>query len=150
MRRLFTSLLKLIVIAVVIVLAARWIFPLPDVTARAPEFAIPASVETRLGQFMAKGEVAHPGLTGVAPIAGGTDALASRLALIEMAEVSIDAQYYIWHDDTSGILLLDALDRAAKRGVRVRLLLDDNGISGLDGFVATLNADPNLDRKSVV
>ena len=144
MSRLLARLLKRIVIAVVAGLAARRIFPLPDITARAPEFAIPARTETRLGQIMAEGEAAHPGLSGVAPLAGGTDALASRLALIELAEVSIDAQYYIWHDDISGILLLDALDRAARRGVRVRLLLDDNGISGLDPFIAALNAEQNF------
>ena len=42
-------------------------------------------------------------------------------------------------------LLLEALDRAAKRGVRVRLLLDDNGVPGLDGFMAALNRDENFE-----
>ena len=43
------------------------------------------------------------------------------------------------------MLLLEALDRAAKRGVRVRLLLDDNGVPGLDGFMAALNRDENFE-----
>ncbi len=91
------------------------------------------------------GERYPPRKIGVFPLRGGHDALASRLALIAAAEASIDAQYYIWHDDTSGILLLDALYQAARRGVRVRLLLDDNGVPGLDGFMATLNTQENFE-----
>jgi putative cardiolipin synthase len=37
--------------------------------------------------------------------------------LADAAVVSIDAQYYIWRDDLTGYLLLDALMRAADRGV---------------------------------
>ncbi len=96
--------------------------------------------------MLARKEGAQPeGLSGIYPLGKGEDALASRLALIESATVSVDAQYYIWHDDVSGILLLDALDRAARRGVRVRLLLDDNGVPGMDQTLATLNAQPNFE-----
>ena len=49
------------------------------------------------------------GLSGVVPLASGHDAFASRLALARMAERSIDAQYYIWHNDTSGQILLKTL-----------------------------------------
>ena len=96
---------------------------------------------------MDNGQLGKPveGLSGIYPLGKGEDALASRLALIDTAMVSVDAQYYIWHDDVSGILLLDALDRAAKRGVRVRLLLDDNGVPGMDQTLATLNAQPNFE-----
>jgi putative cardiolipin synthase len=79
------------------------------------------------------------------PLEHGHDALVSRLALIDAADHSIDAQYYIWHEDTSGLLLLDALLRAAQRGVRVRLLLDDNGVPGLDSVMAALNAQDNFE-----
>ena len=51
-------------------------------------------------------------------------------------------QYYIWHGDTVGHLLFEALWQAAERGVRVRLLLDDNNTSGLD---PTLDAHPNIE-----
>lgn len=93
---------------------------------------------------MVQAASAHPGKSGVVPLEHGHDALVSRLALIDAAEHSIDAQYYIWHDDTSGLLLLDALSRAAERGVRVRLLLDDNGVPGLDNIMAALNAQDNF------
>ena len=41
--------------------------------------------------------------------------------------------------------MLDALHKVAQRGVRVRLLLDDNGVSGLDSVIAALNAHPYFD-----
>ena len=54
-------------------------------------------------------------------------------------------QYYIWHGDTVGHLLFEALWQAAERGVRVRLLLDDNNSSGLDPTLAALDAHPNIE-----
>jgi putative cardiolipin synthase len=67
------------------------------------------------------------------------------MALAEAATRSIDARYYIWKDDVTGTLLLDALSRAADRGVRVRLLLDDNGTAGIDGRLARLDAHRNAE-----
>ena len=52
------------------------------------------------------------------------------------ADRTLDVQYYIWHDDLSGNLLFEALLRAADRGVRVRLLLDDNNTGGMDPIAA--------------
>ena len=130
-------------LAVAIILL-RFFFPLPDISERADSLATPPSPETTLGALMLRDSADQGDTSGVLPLVNGRDALASRLALIDAAEASLDAQYYIWHDDTSGILLLDALSRAADRGVRVRLLLDDNGIPGLDPIVATLNAHPNF------
>ncbi len=144
MRRFFRGLLAVVIILIAVVVVGRLMFPLPDISQRPAEAAIPISPDTRLGQFALTAAQQHPDLSGVMPLPNGHDALASRLALIDAATESIDAQYYIWHDDTSGMLLLDALDRAAKRGVRVRLLLDDNGVPGLDPFLAALNAMPNF------
>jgi putative cardiolipin synthase len=61
------------------------------------------------------------------------------------ADRSLDVQYYIWHPDTSGGLLAQELWRAAERGVRVRLLLDDNNTRGLDQAIAALDAHPNIE-----
>jgi putative cardiolipin synthase len=63
--------------------------------------------------------------SGFRLLADGADALATRLALIDAARSSLDLQYFLISDDTSGDQLLDALQAAAERGVRVRLLLDD-------------------------
>ncbi|WP_341502385.1 phospholipase D family protein [Gallaecimonas sp. GXIMD4217] len=76
-------------------------------------------------------------------LADGKEALAVRLALIEQAQVSIDAQYYQWKTDSSGQLLLSALVDAADRGVRVRLLVDDIHTND-DPAIARINAHPNI------
>ncbi len=143
--RVLKFLLILGVVLGVAIMAARLIFALPDISDRGKSMAIPASQETALGRLIDRAGAAQPGLSGVIPLQDGNDALASRLMLADMAEATIDLQYYIWHDDTSGILLLDALHRAAQRGVRVRLLLDDNGVPGLDPIMAALNAEPNFE-----
>ncbi len=54
----------------------------------------------------------------------GHDALLTRLHMIESAKQSIDLQVFIFDFDETGTLVLDALVRAAQRGVKVRLLLD--------------------------
>lgn len=72
------------------------------------------------------------------------DALAARVVLIDNATVSIDAQYYIWRNDISGSLLMQKLWQAANRGVRIRLLLDDNNTRGMDHLLAALNSHPNI------
>ncbi|MFC1830171.1 phospholipase D family protein [Thermodesulfobacteriota bacterium] len=72
-------------------------------------------------------------------------ALRWRLALIDLAEQTLDIQYFIWHGDEVGILLLTRLLRAADRGVRVRLLVDDILIQKGDRTIAALSAHPNFE-----
>ena len=66
------------------------------------------------------------------------------MLLANAAERTLDVQYYIWRADMSGTRLLDALRRAAARGMRVRMLLDDNSTSGLDSTLAAFAALPNV------
>lgn len=73
------------------------------------------------------------------------DAFAARYRLTEMAERTSDVQYYIWESDMSGLLLFSVLLAAAKRGVRVRLLLDDNNTPGLDDTLRLLDNHPNIE-----
>ena len=54
----------------------------------------------------------------------GQDALLARVNLIRSATTAIDLQTYIYDEDDAGRLVLDELVAAARRGVRVRLLLD--------------------------
>lgn len=76
----------------------------------------------------------------------GTDALVARLALINLAEESIDVQYYIWRNDLTGKLLLNQLLKAAKRGVKVRILLDDlNNEKDLEQILIALDSHKNID-----
>ena len=88
---------------------------------------------------------AHPSTCGVYPLRDARNAFAARVLLARAAQRSLDLQYYIWHDDISGRLLFQALLDAAKRGVRVRLLLDDNDTSGLDTTLSVLDASPNVE-----
>jgi len=75
----------------------------------------------------------------------GLESLSARIALIEQAERSLDLQYYIWRNDTSGQGLLHALWQAAERGVRVRLLLDDWGARPSESALGQLASHPNIE-----
>lgn len=79
------------------------------------------------------------------PLTDGQSAFAARVHLARTAQRSLDLQYYIWHGDLSGTLLFDEVRRAADRGVRVRILLDDNSTSGLDPVLAALDAHPGIE-----
>ncbi len=127
------------------IVIARSVFALPKIEERIDTTALPKAVSGPLAEALIKLEVQHEGLTGVAPLQNGADAFAARILLADAAVSSIDAQYYMWHADLTGTLLLDALVRAADRGVQVRLLLDDNGTTGLDADMAALVPHPNIE-----
>src|SRR5215475_746577 len=67
----------------------------------------------------------HGTQSGFRIVPAGVDGLLLRLELIEHAQRSLDLQYYIFHADESGLLIGNALVRAAQRGVRIRILVDD-------------------------
>lgn len=73
------------------------------------------------------------------------DAISARLLLINSAQRSLDLQYYIWQNDNVGALMCRALLQAADRGVKVRLLLDDNNTKGLDALLLALAQHPNIE-----
>lgn len=100
--------------------------------------------ETLIGRSTAALHSGQPGLTGIYPLSEPLDAFASRVMLVRAAERTLDVQYYIWQQDTTGLLLLGELLEAADRGVRVRLLLDDNGIGGLDPLLAAMDSHPDI------
>ncbi|MCV5275000.1 phospholipase D-like domain-containing protein, partial [Escherichia coli] len=64
--------------------------------------------------------------------------------MIESAQKSLDLQYYIYRGDETSQLITWRLYEAAKRGVRVRLLLDDMQKRN-DDVMAALNAHPNIE-----
>ncbi|MDB4884962.1 MAG: phospholipase active site motif protein 5 [Gemmatimonadetes bacterium] len=118
---------------------------LPPLEGRLPSVTIEGTAATRLGRTVTPLVRAHPGTSGIATLTDGPDAFAARVLLADAAERTIDAQYYIWHGDMTGTLLFAALRRAADRGVRVRLLVDDLDTKGLDGVLAVLDAHPNIE-----
>ena len=101
--------------------------------------------DTYMGRQVAGLAEAHPGESGFYASYDGIDALAVRLLLAERAERSIDAQYYLLIDDVVGYAFINSLLRAADRGVRVRLLLDDMFTKGYDVGMAALDSHPNFE-----
>lgn len=118
---------------------------LPSLEGRTTSAALFDTADTRLGKSLAPLLEAHPGLSGVYLLPDSRDAFAARSRLAEVAERTLDVQYYIWEKDMTGMLLFEALHAAADRGVRVRFLLDDNGTSGLDPVLAALDSHPNVE-----
>lgn len=105
----------------------------------------PRPADTRLGRAAHRRVGFHIGRSGVHLLSDARDSFAARVLLARQAERTLDLQYYIWHGDLSGTILLDEVLRAAERGVKVRLLLDDNGISGLDRVLASMDRHPNIE-----
>jgi putative cardiolipin synthase len=120
---------------------------LPKLEPRTLSAALPplAAKATRLGRALSPLLRSYPGKTGVFPLADSHDAFAARMLLAQVVERTLDVQYYIWRPDMTGTLLFDALHAAAERGVRVRLLLDDNNTARLDTTLAALNTHPNIE-----
>jgi len=82
---------------------------------------------------------------GFYPLSEGRDAFGARLALMNRAEASIDAQYFLMKPDHAGLVFTDKLLEAADRGVRVRLLLDDIFTTVDDAYFSFMNAHPNIE-----
>ncbi|PWL18559.1 phospholipase [Falsochrobactrum shanghaiense] len=135
----------IIVSVIAILVVAHIVFRPPSLEGRSVTQAVKASPETMLGRIALEPAALDKGDSGVLPLLDGPDAFAARVAVIRAAEVALDVQYYIWQRDATGLMLMDELRMAAERGVRIRLLLDDNGISGLDDDLAALDALPNVE-----
>ena len=118
---------------------------LPRDVLRPPSQAVPASAATELGRIALASSPTDPALSGFRLVSWSAQALAMRLELAARAERSLDVQYYVLDDDQTGRMLLRALRDAARRGVRVRLLLDDLYTGGSDPLLLALAATPNLE-----
>ena len=99
---------------------------------------------TRLGEFFGPIADQHPGLSGFSLLDHGREAFIVRLALADLAERSLDMQYYVWDGDTTGRIVLDRVMKAAARGVTVRLLIDDPYYKANDPVIAALDAHANV------
>lgn len=119
--------------------------PLPPPEGRGASTTLSYTGDTRLGLGIGPRVAAHPGRSGIYALPSAHEAFAARVLLARAADRTLDVQYYIWHRDMTGTLLMEALCAAADRGVRVRLLLDDNNTSGLDEILAALDSHPNID-----
>ena len=107
--------------------------------------ALSPDTATPLHDALAAPEAAHPGQSGFRLLADGASALQMRIALARAATKTLDMQYYIATEDTTGKLLLGAALYAADRGVRVRMLVDDLNFRDIDRVMAALNTHPNIE-----
>jgi putative cardiolipin synthase len=139
MRRLLGS------VVVALALSTTGCASLPPQEGRIVTATLVDTDDTQLGRAVVPSLAARPGKTGIHPLAEPYDAIAARILLAAAAERSLDVQYYIWRADPVGYLLFEALWRAAERGVRVRLLLDDLNTGGLDPTIAALDSHPNIE-----
>jgi cardiolipin synthase C len=101
--------------------------------------------QTQLAQIVLPLREKYPQLTGYHLLPDPLEALAARLHLIDKAEKTLDLQYYIWDNDKVGALALDGIIRAADRGVKVRLLIDDNNSKKMQGIYLALDQHANIE-----
>lgn len=107
--------------------------------------AIPPLQTTALGQKLSEWTQEHNEKSGFIALEFGIDALGARLALMEAARSSIDAQYFLLKPGQAGELFLGKLLRAADSGVWVRLLLDDIFTARMDSTLAQLTTHPYIE-----
>ena len=90
---------------------------------------------------------ANPAKSGAILIKSGKVAFLHRIALVRMARHSIDLQTYIYENDVTSRILMHEMKLAADRGVKVRILVDDNGLASDTSDIMTLNYHPNIQVK---
>lgn len=99
---------------------------------------------TTLARIYKERAVSHEARSGFALMKTGRDAFLTLVALTQLAEKTLDLQYYIWRTNRTGRLLINAIAAAAERGVRVRLLLDDVDLDWKDRDLERLSLHPNI------
>lgn len=102
---------------------------------------------THLAELIRPLEDANPNLTGYHILYDPLEAISARLSLINKAQKSLDLQYYIWDNDNIGALALHNIIQAADRGVKVRLLIDDNNAKKMEGIFLALDQHQNIQVK---
>ena len=110
-----------------------------------PSTALPCAEDgTPLDGLVAPLIAERPSESGLILLPDSLDAFAARVLTARQAGRSLDLQYYLWQRDLTGRLLTWEVLRAADRGVRVRLLLDDINAHRYDRAYLALETHPNI------
>ncbi|HEY3636492.1 MAG TPA: phospholipase D family protein [Caldimonas sp.] len=117
---------------------------LPTNVGKTDSAALPPNPESPLVKI-ARVSSPSPELTGVRLLPLGAYSLDTRIQLAQRATTSLDVQYYVFEDDSTGRLLMTALRDASQRGVRVRLLVDDLYTTHSDPLLRGLASFPNVE-----
>jgi putative cardiolipin synthase len=107
--------------------------------------AVPLTRPTRLSAAFQAPASAHPSLSGLHIFPVGVDGFLTRIELIDAAEQTLDLQYYIFRGDETGSTIRTALQRAAGRGVHIRILVDDADTVPGDEQLFDLADIPNVE-----
>jgi len=110
-------------------------------------YALADTDDTVVARASASWRSADPEVSGFYPLLQGLDAFGARLKLMDAAERSIDAQYFLMKPDSAGLVFVSELLQAADRGVRVRLLLDDIFTTVSDKAFILINEHPNIEMR---
>jgi putative cardiolipin synthase len=131
-----------------LLLALPWLMhcaTAPSLDGVEPSYALPPPANGALETALMRDLEHDPGKSGVRLVEQNALAFAYRAATAVAATRSIDVQYYIWHDDLTGRLLAAELMRAAERGVRVRVLVDDIDARAKHDLFLVADQHPNLE-----
>jgi len=112
---------------------------------RTTSSAFASPEETRLGKQFADAARRHEGNSGFRLLSIGVDGFLTRAQMINAAERTLDLQYFVFRLDETGKLLTDAVLRAADRGVRVRILIDDGETVAGDEKLVALDSHPRIE-----
>ncbi|WEV49986.1 phospholipase D family protein [Acinetobacter sp. ESL0695] len=121
---------------------------LPPLNAPKPTYSTDFDTsKTALSHLITPLKQQNQGLTGYHVLFDPLEAIAARLSLINKAQKTLDIQYYIWDNDKIGALALYDIIQAADRGVKVRLLIDDNNAKKMEGIFLALDQHVNIQVK---
>ena len=112
---------------------------IPEDFEQPPSYAWSHPETTAIGKFFDSRIPKEGQLSGVRMIRDPREAFLFRFGFAAQAQHTLDMQYYLWKSDSTGRLLLYQAIRAADRGVKVRLLIDDIYHSGRDLGYATID-----------
>lgn len=119
--------------------------PVPERYTRISSHALKNYHTTDIARSLEKEVKRHPGRSGFEVVRYGREAFTARIAMTDLTEKTLDLQYYLWDPDETGRLLALHTLKAADRGVKVRILLDDIGLQGRDSMIAAMDVHPNIE-----
>jgi len=140
-----TAIRSALAILTAVVLGACATLPPGAAFPKIASVALPHPQDTRLGGQFEAAANEHGGNSAFRIITVGVDGFLTRVQMIDAAERTLDLQYYIFRGDETGRLLTEALLRAADRGVRVRVLIDDGDTIAGDEQIIALDAHPAIE-----
>ena len=140
---MYTRILYLVIAAVLVSACATPIKPHDEPVSH----AIPSTADNLAWKPLQDNLPSQDETSWFSTLNTGEVSLIRRLALIDTATVSIDAMYFLWLEDAVGSLRFERLLKAADRGVRVRILIDDSFLAGEDSVLLALDEHPNIEMR---